>query len=135
MVWSKCSGGETTCLQTLKIIASARKRGQIGHHGFNPRPQETTNTRPSAVPKKSAPAPINRYSFPRAEIGVETLFIAPFASHRWASARGRSHWVALEGWQDSMAGPLSSITSSGGCDYVYTRDDGYFAGVSDPPKL
>lgn len=65
----------------------------------------------------------------------ERLFIAPFASHRWASGRGRSHWVDLEGWQDSIAGPLSSITSTGGCDYVYSREDDYFAGVSNPSRL
>ena len=65
----------------------------------------------------------------------EAIFIAPFASHRWASVRGRSHWVELEGWQDSMAGPLSSIASSGGSEYVYPRDDAYFAGVNDPVGL
>lgn len=65
----------------------------------------------------------------------ERLFIAPFASHRWASGRGRSHWVDLEGWQNSIAGPLSSITSVGGCDYVYSREDDIFAGVTNPSRL
>lgn len=65
----------------------------------------------------------------------ERLFIAPYASHRWASERGRSHWVELEGWQDSMAGPLSAITSTGGCEFVYSRNDDYFAGVSNPSRL
>lgn len=65
----------------------------------------------------------------------DSLFVAPFASHRWASGRGRSHWVELEGWQDSMAGPLSAIAQAGGCEYVYPRDDGYFASVSDPTSL
>ena len=65
----------------------------------------------------------------------EALFIAPVSSHRWASATGRSHWVELEGWQDSMAGPLSAIANTGGCEYVYTRDDWYFASVSDPASL
>jgi len=65
----------------------------------------------------------------------DTLFTAPYASHRWASARGRSHWSELEGWQDSMAGPLSAIAKTGGCEYVYHRDDSYFASVSDPEGL
>ncbi|MCE9560866.1 MAG: hypothetical protein K8U57_02315 [Planctomycetes bacterium] len=64
-----------------------------------------------------------------------TLFIAPFASHQWSSRVGRSHWVELEGWQDSMAGPLSAIAERGGCEYVYPRDDWYFAPVSDPASL
>jgi len=38
----------------------------------------------------------------------DTLFIAPFASHRWVSARSRWHWVELEAWQDSVAGNLFS---------------------------
>jgi hypothetical protein len=63
------------------------------------------------------------------------LFIDPFASHQWASPRGRSHWVELEGWQDSLAGPLMSIIETGGCEYVYPREDLYFAGVNDPPRL
>jgi hypothetical protein len=66
---------------------------------------------------------------------LEALFIAPFASHEWQSARARSHWVELEGWQDAMAGPLSSIANSGGCQYVYNRQDGYFPGVVDPESL
>jgi hypothetical protein len=65
----------------------------------------------------------------------EALFTAPFASHPWASARGRSHWLELEGWQDAMAGPLSSIARDGGCGYVYPRQDEYFAGVGDPTGL
>lgn len=65
----------------------------------------------------------------------KALFITPFASHRWASAAGRSHWVELEGWQGSLAGPLSAIAESGGCEYVYSRDDWYFAAVNDPPSL
>jgi hypothetical protein len=65
----------------------------------------------------------------------EALFIAPFASRRWASVLGRSHWVELEGWQDSIAGPLSSIINAGGCEYVYSRQDAYFAGVNDPTGL
>ncbi len=72
---------------------------------------------------------------PELRAAFEALFIAPFDSHHWASAQGRSHWVALEGWQDALAGPLSSITSAGGCGYVYPRQDCYFADVGDPPGL
>jgi len=66
---------------------------------------------------------------------LEEAFIAPFASHSWLSRRGRSHWVELEGWQDSMAGPLSAIANTGGCEYVYHREDWYFAGIKDPLAL
>lgn len=65
----------------------------------------------------------------------DDLFVAPYAPHSWASSRGRSHWVELEGWQDSLAGPLSSVAESGGCEFVYARDDWYYASVSDPPSL
>ena len=63
------------------------------------------------------------------------LFIAPFASHRWTSTRGRSHWVDLEGWQSSIAGPVLSIIETGDCDYAYQREDWYFTGVYDSPSL
>jgi len=33
-----------------------------------------------------------------------------------------------------MAGPLSAIAESGGCEYVYPRDDWYFASVNDPQR-
>src|SRR4051812_27507930 len=65
----------------------------------------------------------------------DEAFVAPFASHRWHSTRGRSHWVDLERWQDSLAGPLSKIADTGGCEYAYARDDWYFAGGADPPAL
>ena len=65
----------------------------------------------------------------------DELFTTPFASHQWASKRGRSHWVELEGWQDAIAGPLLSVIKTGGCDYVYTRQDGYFSSVSGPREL
>lgn len=74
-------------------------------------------------------------ALPELREAFDALFIAPFASHRWASRRGRSHWVELEGWQDSMAGPLSAIAETGGCGYVYTREDWYFATISDPSGL
>ena len=65
----------------------------------------------------------------------ESLFVAPYASHIWATRRGRSQWIELEGWQDSIAGPLSAIATTGGCEHVYPREDCYFAGVTDPPSL
>ncbi len=66
---------------------------------------------------------------------LRAAFIAPFASHKWQSRRSRSHWVELEGWQDAIAGPLFSITETGGCEYVYSRDDEYFVGVVGPATL
>ncbi len=72
---------------------------------------------------------------PELREALDALFVAPFASHRWASTRSRSHWVELEGWQDSMTGPLSAIATHGGCEYVYPRDDWYFASVGDPASL
>ena len=65
----------------------------------------------------------------------DTLFVAPFARHNWASRRGRSHWVELEVWQNSMAGPVSAIAKRGGCEYVYPLDDWYFVAVHDPASL
>jgi hypothetical protein len=65
----------------------------------------------------------------------DEAFIAPFASHQWRSARARNHWTDLEGWQDSMAGPISSVAESGDCRYVYLREDAYFAGVKDAETL
>jgi hypothetical protein len=69
------------------------------------------------------------------QVVFDSLFVAPFVSHRWATRRGRSHWVELEGWQNSVSGPLSDIVNAGGCEYVYTRDDWYFASVVDPSSL
>lgn len=65
----------------------------------------------------------------------DAVFIAPIAQRRFKSARGRSHWLEAEGWTDSIAGPLWSIVDSGGCEYVYTREDQYFTGVHDPASL
>ena len=45
------------------------------------------------------------------------------------------YWLDLEFWQDAMAGPISSIITSGGCDYEYRRDDPYFADVNEPETL
>ena len=65
----------------------------------------------------------------------QAALTAPYASHRWLSTGGHSHWVGLAGWQDSLAGPLSSIARTGGREYVYARDDWYFAEVNDPAGL
>jgi hypothetical protein len=65
----------------------------------------------------------------------EAAFIYPFSLHYWQSQRGRTHWTWQEGWQDSIAGPIWNIVKEGGCAYVYDRDDGYFAEVSDPDTL
>lgn len=65
----------------------------------------------------------------------DALFIAPFATHRWESKRAHNHWADLEGWQDSIAGPVLSVVETGGCEYVYARDDWYFAEVDDPESL
>jgi hypothetical protein len=62
-------------------------------------------------------------------------FIYPFSGHRWRSRRGRAHWQDLEGWQDRLAGPVSSVVKCGGCAYVYFRDDEYFEGVDEPAAL
>lgn len=65
----------------------------------------------------------------------EAVFIAPIAHSRFKSPRGRTHWLEGEGWEDSIAGPLRSIAESGGCEYVYAREDQYFTGVHDPASL
>jgi hypothetical protein len=59
----------------------------------------------------------------------------PPAEHRWKSERGRWAWLDLEVWQSALAGPLYSITETGGCAYVYRRDDTYFSGVDGPVAL
>jgi hypothetical protein len=76
----------------------------------------------------SKPSMVSRSEF-------DALFIAPFASHRWESVAGRALWLDLQMWQDAMAGPLSAVVNSEGCEYAYQRDDSYFAGVGDPPAL
>ena len=59
----------------------------------------------------------------------------PSARHRWKSARGRSDWLDSEVLRDALAGPLYSIKETGGCAYVYLRNDAYFSGVDDPAAL
>ena len=66
---------------------------------------------------------------------LAAAFIAPYASHRWRSLRARAYWVSLEGWQDSIAGPLSSIADHGACEYVYAREDEFFSGIDRPQAL
>lgn len=58
------------------------------------------------------------------DAAYRAAFIEPFASHRWGSR--------LELLQDNLAGPLAT---PGGCRHVYTRDDQYFRGVTDPETL
>ena len=65
----------------------------------------------------------------------DAAFTAPYSLHRWRSKRARRAWSMLEGWQDSLAGPLTSIINTGGCAYVYERGDTYFKGVTDPATL
>ncbi len=63
------------------------------------------------------------------------LFIRP-VSRKWASDVGRWYWRIECGlWVDQIAGPLSTIADSGGCAYVYPRDDKYFKNVNDPASL
>lgn len=64
----------------------------------------------------------------------EAAFYSP-AGHRWKSERGRWAWLDLEVWQDALAGPLYSIKETGGCGYVYRRDDEHFSGVDEPVAL
>lgn len=51
------------------------------------------------------------------------------------SERGRDLWIDTEAIRDCIAGPLYQIFVSGGCAYVYQREDRYFAGVDDPDEL
>lgn len=72
---------------------------------------------------------------PDLQLALDEAFIEPFASHQWKSPRGRSCWVELEGWQDSIAGPISAVANTGECSYVYEREDAYFSGVNEPDSL
>ena len=68
-------------------------------------------------------------------LAFDAAFTYPIAAHRWNTKRGRSHWLDLEGWQDALAGPIWALVNRGECAYVYTRNDEYFADVSDPAGL
>ncbi|WP_156420534.1 MULTISPECIES: hypothetical protein [unclassified Sphingopyxis] len=57
------------------------------------------------------------------------------AHHNWKSKRGHSHWIDLEVLRDGLAGPLYGILETGGCSYVYGREDVYFCGVDTPAAL
>jgi len=113
-------------------------------------PSETVRTR--LVYNRKVPTPIlekmvndpssvvaevacSRLGLSELKIMFQTAFISPIASHCWASARAKSHWRDLELLQDKMAGPLWSVAKTGGCEYEYTRNDQYFAGVDSPATL
>lgn len=67
---------------------------------------------------------------------LESQFNAAFyvpAKFNWQSRRALFHWIETEHLQDNLAGPLYSIAHSGGCNYVYTRDD--FPEVDNPTAL
>ena len=59
----------------------------------------------------------------------------PSFRHQWESERARWDWVDLEPSIDALAGPLYSIVETGGCAYVYPRDDERFTGVDGPDTL
>ncbi len=61
----------------------------------------------------------------------ERAFYEP-EKHVWRSERGRWLWIELQVPMDRIAGPLFSVATTGGCEYVYTRDD--FA-VANPDGL
>lgn len=64
----------------------------------------------------------------------EEAFYFP-ARHCWESVRGRSIWIDLEVLQERLAGPIFSVKETGGCAYVYLRNDAYFSGVGCPVAL
>lgn len=64
-----------------------------------------------------------------------TAFAWPAGDRQLKSKRGRAVWINLQTWQDSLAGPLHSISETGGCAYVYNREDEYFRGVDRPAAL
>ncbi len=61
----------------------------------------------------------------------ERAFYEP-EKHGWQSERGRWLWIELQVAMDRIAGPLYSLATTGGCKYVYTRED--FA-VANPDGL
>lgn len=65
----------------------------------------------------------------------KAAFVYSYSTHRWQSRRGFSRWTELEGWQDNIAGPVNAIVETGGCAYVYARNDGYLHDVDDPDGL
>ena len=65
----------------------------------------------------------------------DAAYVYPVAKHSWETAQGRLCWIDLELLRAALAGPLYSVAEKGNCTYVYTRDDEYFAGVSDPSAL
>ena len=65
----------------------------------------------------------------------EAAFYASTKTYTWNASRARHAWIDLEVIEASIAGPLYSIVNTGGCAYVYTRDDEYFTGVTNPDTL
>lgn len=71
---------------------------------------------------------------PHTQVPDDDLLSATMG-YSWASARGKSQWRDLEFFQDAIAGPISSVAKTGGCEYVYSRHDQYFGGVENPNAL
>ncbi len=69
------------------------------------------------------------------KVRFDTAFADPAGVRRLKSKRGRSLRIDLETWYSQLAGPLDSIIKTGGCSYVYDRDDVYFSGIEEPLKL
>ncbi len=65
----------------------------------------------------------------------EAAFYASTKTYTWNTSRARHAWIDLEIIESSIAGPLYSIVHNDGCPYVYSRDDEYFTGVTDPDSL
>lgn len=65
----------------------------------------------------------------------DAAFAFPAGAYCLKSERGRSTRIDLEIWYDMLAGPLHSITETGGCTYVYARDAAYFSGIQEPLAL
>lgn len=62
-------------------------------------------------------------------------FQFPPFKRRLKTKRAQWYWINLSVLVDDLAGPLSAILNTGGCAYVYPREDRYFAGVTDPLAL
>ncbi len=68
-------------------------------------------------------------------VAYEAVFASPFESSKWASWRARTHWAELRNHLDSLAIPLDSVVTTGGCGYLYDRDGSDLTGISDPDGL
>ena len=70
--------------------------------------------------------------------GLESQFNEAFyvpAKYDWQSRRAMIHWIETAHLEVALAGPVYSIVTSGGCNYVYSREDYYFRGVDNPVAL